>query len=393
MSTLPALASGGSMAIQARANSSIDADVAIAGAGPAGAAIACHFSRAGFRVVMIEQRRFPRDKVCGDFVGPAALQELDQLGILSERSVANATRIRSGALYINGEKIADRPFPHIGGLRDYGLCVPRVVLDEAIVNAAVVAGASLIEGARVLTYEEDTTGVTIFYKRATSQKRVRTRLLIGADGSSSLVSRTLRAAKPRRRDLIVAVRAYFEGVEGRQDQADIYLNARCFPGYYWLFPTGTNTANVGVGMPLEVCAGIEERQLGRLLSQLIESDPAIGRRLVNARLSHRTAGWPLAIFNPRLPIIADRVALIGDAAGFINPLSGEGIQYALRSARWCSEALRDVLSGDKLAALELRPYATRAQAEMRCDMAFSRLIIDIVKNRALQPLWLAAVGT
>jgi geranylgeranyl reductase family protein len=381
------------MTFHGRASGPIDADVAIVGAGPAGAATACHFARAGFQVVLIDQRRFPRDKVCGDFVGPAALEELDQLGLLSQQIFTTATQIRNGALYVNGQKLIGRPFPHIGNLRDYGLCIPRMLLDEAIVNAAVAAGAHLIEEARVIGYESDPTGVTVFYKHADSQKRLRIRLLIGADGSSSLISRALRGAKPARRDTIVAVRAYFEGVEGPTDQADLYLNSSCFPGYYWLFPTGTNTANVGVGMPLEVCHGTEHQQLGRLLRQLIESDPAIGCRLANAKISDKIVGWPLAIFNPRLPIVDNRVALIGDAAGFINPLSGEGIQYALRSARWCSEALRDALSSDNLSALGLRPYATRAQAEMRFDMAFSRLIIDLANNRALHPLCLLALGT
>jgi len=102
-------------------------------------------------------------------------------------------------------------------------------------------------------------------------------------------------------------------------------------------------------------------------------------------------GWPLATFNPRLPIIANRVALIGDAAGLINPLSGEGIQYALRSARWCSESLLGALSGDNLTVRGLNPYARRVQAEMRYDMALSRFIIDLVTNRVLNPLWLSAL--
>jgi len=381
---------GAFMMFQVQTKSAVDADVAIVGAGPAGAATACHFARAGFRVVLFDQRRFPRDKVCGDFVGPAALAELDRLGLFS--TFANATKIRNGALYVNGHRVVGRPFPHIGSLREYGLCIPRTLLDETIVGEAVASGAHLIEEARVTGYETDTTGVTVFYQHADADKTLRTRLLIGADGSSSLISRILRGAKPPRRDRIVAVRAYFEGVEGRADQADLYVNSSSFPGYYWLFPTGPDTANVGVGMPLEACTGTNKQpQLGQLLTQLIESDPAIHCRLARAKMSGRIVGWPLATFNPRLPIIANRVALVGDAAGLINPLSGEGIQYALRSARWSSESLLDPLSRDNLSALGLGPYAKRVQAEMRYDMALSRLIIDVVQNRALNPLWLSAL--
>src|SRR5262245_52380417 len=120
-----------------RPHSSIDADVAIVGAGPAGSSAASRFARAGFRVLLIDQGRFPRDKVCGDFVGPAALAELDQLGLTSHPTVRDSNRIRSGALYINGCKAVGRPFPRAEHLREYGLCIPRAVLDDVIVQAAV----------------------------------------------------------------------------------------------------------------------------------------------------------------------------------------------------------------------------------------------------------------
>lgn len=379
------------MTVQVRAKTSVDTDVAIVGAGPAGAAAACHFARAGFRVVLIDQRRFPRDKVCGDFVGPAALEELDRLGLFSQQTFANATKIRHGALYVNGDKVVRRPFPRIGNFRDHGLCIPRMLLDEAIVQAAVASGTRLIEDAHVVGYEADITGVTVFHKLNDSLKHLRARLLIGADGSSSLISRILRAAKPARRDQIVAVRAYFEGVEGRTDQADIYVNSSSFPGYYWLFPTGAGTANVGVGIPLETWIATKNQRLGQLFTEFIESDQAIRCRLAKARMRGKLAGWPLTTFNPQAPTIANRVALIGDAAGLINPLSGEGIQYALRSARWCSETLLNAVSSDDLSAHGLRPYATRAQAEMRYDMSLSRLIIDLLKSHALNPLWLSAL--
>lgn len=156
-----------------------------------------------------------------------------------------------------------------------------------------------------------------------------------------------------------------------------------FPGYSWLFPTGTNSANVGIGMLLQAWSPTKQ-QLGQFLAEVIQSDPAIRFRLAKAKVTGKIVGWPLATFNPQLPIIGNRVALIGDPAGLINPLTGEGIQYALRSARWSAEALRDPLASDSLSAAGLGPYARRVKAEMRYDMALSRLIIDFVRNRAGQ---------
>jgi flavin-dependent dehydrogenase len=343
-------------------------------------------------VVLIDQRRFPRDKVCGDLIAPAALAEFEGLGLSSELPIRDANKIRYGALYVNGKKAIARPFPYVGNLHDHGLCIPRILLDDAVVKAAVASGAYLIEEARVTGYETDSSGVTLFHQGMGGQKRLRTRLLIGADGSSSLISRILRGAKPRRRDQIIAVRAYFEGVEGARDQADLYVNSSPFPGYYWLFPTGAHSANVGVGVLLEAWTPNQEN-LSQLIAQLIKSDPAIRLRLAGAKMRDRIIGWPLAIFNPKLPIIANRVALIGDAAGLINPLSGEGIQYALRSGRWIVEALQDAMVRDSLSAAGLRPYAARVQTELRYDMAVCRLIVDLASNRALTALSLWMLTT
>src|SRR5215468_4655973 len=145
--------------------------------GPAGASAACHLARAGFRVVLLDQRRFPRDKVCGDFVGPAALAELDQLGLSWQPTLQNAHEIRDGALYLNGDKVVARPFPRVAGLRRYGVCIPRILLDDAIVQAAVASGARLIEDARVTGYETDATGVTVFYQGKGGPRSLRSRLL------------------------------------------------------------------------------------------------------------------------------------------------------------------------------------------------------------------------
>lgn len=163
-------------------------------------------ARAGFRVVLIDQRRFPRDKACGVFVGPAALAELDGLGLSHQTSFTAASKIRNGALYLNGMKVVGRPFPQIRGFRGYGLCIPPI-FTNAIVKVDVTSGARLIEEPRVTGYEADRSGLTLSYQSDGGLKSLRTRLLVGADGSSSIISWILRGAKHPRRGRIVAVRA------------------------------------------------------------------------------------------------------------------------------------------------------------------------------------------
>ena len=102
-------------------------------------------------------------------------------------------------------------------------------------------------------------------------------------------------------------------------------------------------------------------------------------------------GWPLITYNHRLPVVDDRVMLIGDAAGLIDPLNGEGIQYALLSGRWAAETVGECVRQRDFSAAALTPYATKVERELRYDMALARLIVQLITNRGLNPVWLEAL--
>src|SRR5207247_1812006 len=150
-------------------------------------------------------------------------------------------------------------------------------------------------------------------------RELRARLIVGADGSNSTVARVLRGVPAPSADRIIAMRAYYTGVRGPADRADLYFAAESFPGYYWLFPTGEDTANVGVGMVLETLPPVRDH-LRDLLARLLERDHALRERLDGAILEGRILGWPLNTYNPDAPLVADGLLLVGDAAGLINSL-------------------------------------------------------------------------
>jgi flavin-dependent dehydrogenase len=185
----------------------------------------------------------------------------------------------------------------------------------------------------------------------------------------------------------VAVRAYFDDVDGPADQADVCVCSDSFPGYYWLFPCGGRQANVGVGMVASTYPQ-SGHNLRELLQRVITEDASMRQRLRRARIRGRILGWPLTTYNPRLPLIGDRIMLVGDAAGLINPLNGEGIQYALHSARWAADVAADCLSSGRLDAASLHLYQQRVRHSLGQDMAFSRLVVQLIRNRHLDPVWL-----
>src|ERR1700730_3462853 len=230
---------------------SYDADVIIAGAGPAGAAAACHLTRAGASVILLDRMTFPRDKVCGDFVGPSALIELDSLGISEMDGFARTNIARRAALYIDGEALIARPFPVIEGMPSFGRVIPRLALDNFIVEAARSAGARVMEGYSLAGFAAAGDAVAVEAANSKGHFTLCCRQLIGADGGSSTVARLMRGSAPPRRDRFIASRAYFANVEGPDDQLDVYFGHSSFPGYCCLFPTGNGEANVGLGMALE----------------------------------------------------------------------------------------------------------------------------------------------
>jgi geranylgeranyl reductase family protein len=376
--------------IYIRVDPQIDADVVIAGAGPAGAATAYHLASAGMKVALLDQNKFPRDKICGDFVGPAALVELKRIRITSLLEYKASNIIRCAALHLDGEKLIAQTIPEVIGLPSYGRVIPRTLLDDLIVDAAKEAGAQVLEKCRLTDYEEQVDSIKLSVTTPGGPRFLRTRLLIGADGSESTVARLMRGHRPLKDDRIIAVRAYFTGVDGPADQADLYFSGESFPGYYWLFPAGRHTANVGIGMVLETIPPTCDR-LRDLLLELVKRDRCLHWRLRNAKLTGGIAGWPLTTYNPHLPIVDSRVMLVGDAAGLINPLNGEGIQYALLSGRWASVAAARCLMHDDLSKGALEAYSSVVHKELNYDMALANLVVQLIRNRNLNPIWLYAL--
>lgn len=290
-------------------------DVAVVGAGPAGtaAALAALRTRPGARVLLLDKADFPRDKSCGDGIAPHALDELARLGaahVLSDRVPIRRLRLvaPSGA-----EAVTELQRPDV--------VVPRTLFDARLVDAAVATGAELVRHAvRRLDIHPD---------HVVLDDRFEARVVIGADGANGVVRRLVGIPKQPPTSMAVAVRGYIDHATTDPEQI-VVMDGRDWPAYAWRFDAGDGTSNVGFGMllPTLQTTGHGRAALHQRLVDLLP-EAAGATRL-------RSHHLPLSTSRPLQP--AGRVLLAGDAASLINPLTGEGIFYALLSGRLAGQA-------------------------------------------------------
>ena len=377
--------------ITVRPNIRYDCDVLIAGGGPAGSGLAYHLASHGVKVVVAEAKKFPRDKVCGDGVSPIALAELHHMGITGTDQFELANEIDKVGLYIRDEKVfVDLAKPD--ELPYHARIIPRLELDNWIYEAAKKAGARYLESTRVTGYETtaDAANVTLQTKSKKTM-RLKARVIVGADGGNSTVAHQLRGRKPYEEFQLLGLRSYYDGVNGPRDRVDIFFSEESFPGIFWFFPKGKNGANIGIAMVSQTLPD-KPSHVKDLLMNHISTNPDIARRIGNGRPKGKINGWPITFFNPESQITDHRLMLTGEAAGLINPLSGDGIQYALLSARWASESLIECLKQDDFSRAGLASYRKRVIDEVGYDFALSNLMVQFPRNKTLSKLWMTILS-
>ncbi len=344
-------------------------DVAIVGAGPGGATCAWYLARRGIRVALLERRVFPRDKICGDAVCSRAQIHLSRMGAL-QRIMDNGEghpAAVGGMVSPGGVVAIGNSTTHINS--SPVIAIRRVHLDHRIVEAAQTAGAELIESFDVAEASLDRAAGSWTIVSSTGRS-IQARALVAADGATSRLARRLGVVSGAPE--AICSRAYIEA-----PSSDFAFDGVAFyrrdllPGYCAVFREARDQLNFCLyiipGGPCEI------RDLRRMHEMVLRDDPFVSRAVGPRAVIGAMKGAPL-----RLGGVArsydDHLIVLGDAAAQIDPLTGEGIQYAMDAAEIAADTLIAALAAGDLGASRLKRYQDAWYRAFGSDFAWSARI-------------------
>ncbi len=327
-------------------------DVLIVGGGPLGCATALHLSSRGMRSTILEERAYPRDKVCGEGLLPHGVLELETLGL--QREVLAAGVRFDGIAYQGAGGRVEGLFRGLTR-HDFGIGIRRLALDALFAEQVRKNPRIRLLRAKANAIKVDGDGVTV----ATDSAEHRSRALVGADGLHSFTRKALGLEKVSRKNPRYGARMHLQLPSNRAQPhlVEVHLGEGC---ELYITPVAEHVVNMAV-------------LAGRDITQTFRGDLAAGLMDL-VRRQESAAHWlqdAQIISEPALcgplrqettDVVANRALLVGDAAGFLDPLTGEGMSLGLMMARIAAETLAKGLQEDKLSAVDLRSYAERCRA-------------------------------
>ena len=365
-------------------------DVVVIGAGPSGSSCAYWLADAGWDVVVLEKKRLPREKTCGDGLTPRAVRQLADMGL--EDAVAAVGHRYDGLRAVGFGRQMELAWPEHPTFPSYGYTITRFDLDALVAGHASSRGATVVFGAEVTEPHESVPPIrdgtlgsasgVVATDGATGQVAVvRARYVVVADGANSRLGRALGASRRREWPMGMALRGYWTSprhddrfIESHIDIRDAAGNV--VPGYGWVFPLGDGRVNVGVGL-LSTDRSWKGVNTTKLMEAfLAQLDPSWG--ITEATCLGPSTGGKLPMGLSVGPHAGDNVVVTGDAAGSINPFNGEGIAYAYETGRLAASAVATALVGSDPRGLETydEQLASQYGDYFKVARGFVRLISD-----------------
>ena len=352
--------------------------VLVVGGGPGGASAAFWLARQGVDVTLVEKKRYPREKACGDGLTPRAVRQLVDMGFDFDRPhVHRIVGLRSYA----GDVMLEMPWPEHSVYPNWGATLRRSDLDGRVAALAEAAGATVLQGVEAVAAVDGGDLTAVELRRDGEETQVVTpEYVVVADGSLSRFGRQLGTHRRRDYPFGLAVRGYWESPNSTDGYIESQLDirdreGRAMPGYGWVFPMGDGTINVGAGL-VSTFKGWKDINTSRILDAYLAELPEHWQ--VEEDPIARPIGGKLPMALSVGPKTGRNWVLVGDAAGAVNPFNGEGIDYAYETGRLAAGFIVDALAtGDPTT---LAAYDEALDAEYAAYHRVARIFVSAIGN-------------
>ncbi len=338
-------------------------DVLIAGAGPGGASTSVFLAKEKIKHIIIDKAVFPRDKVCGDAlsgksVGMIKRMTNDWRQLFVEDK--NKAIVSMGIQFVAPDNTClDIPFllKNTTESDPLGFVSRRYDFDNTLAGLINKEQATFLTGTVMEDIEETNEGLIVTIKQDGIQKTIFTKMVVGAEGRSSIVAKKLAKHTMEPAHFSAGIRAYYKNVSGlhKENFIELHFLKNVQPGYLWIFPLPNGAANVGVGM-LSKAVSSKKVNLKQMMLDAIQNHPNLKHRFTNAQIEGEIGGWGLPLGSKKRKLSGNRFLLTGDAGSLIDPFTGEGIGNAMVSGLVASRIIKNATEANNYSAAFLQQY-------------------------------------
>jgi geranylgeranyl reductase family protein len=336
-------------------------DVAIAGGGPAGSSAAMVLAEAGLDTLIVDKSQFPRNKACGEYLSAGAVEQLRELGLESTLA-PHAAQLDGIRLSGNGARVELR-------FSQKGWALPRTRLDDELLRSALARGATFLQ-ARIEDVHEEESGSLLTVREPSGEVRdIRARFVIGADGAQSIIAKKSRLTVAPPGEQRFALGGHYGGLHDLDRFVEMFVEGR---SYFAVNPFDAAHANIMV-IVREKDLTARKNDVDEFIRERARALSGDAARFAQAQLEgKRVAVGPLA--HSTCGITAGKVLLAGDAAGFIDPFTGQGVYLALRGGIAAARAIAAAVAAPSSAPAAIARYASEFSGEMRRRGKLARVV-------------------